>query len=353
VTGSRQGGTPVDSFDAAMAVLRAWVGEHGTAAVPTRTSYAGFGLGRWAARRRDRYRNGQLPAGHIAALEALPGWDWGTTHEQWRQRRLEGLHAWVAEHGAGAIPQVAKVGEVNVGTWVRTQRAKHRVGRLSSHRVVALEAVAGWVWDSPRHDPWTTGIAVLPVEHNGIPLRAWAGTLRSRYQADTLSAEHTHTLEAIPGWVWQVRETQFADGYAILEEWAGEHGHAHPPLNVKVDEFRLGWWIGSQRKRFQEGTISAERIAALEALPGWEWAPNRDRWNTMHALLADYAQAHGHTTVATKAMVAGERLGQWASMQRVQYHASKMPPERIRSLEAVPGWQWSLRPARRKSHPRT
>jgi Helicase associated domain len=366
VTGARQGGTPVDSFDEAMTVLRSWVAEHGTAAVPTRTSYAGFGLGRWAARRRDRYRNGQLTAGQIAALEAVPGWDWGTTHEQWRQRGLEGLHAWVAEHGAGNIPRDAKVGEVNVGTWVRTQRAKHRVGRLSSHRVVALEAVAGWVWDSPRHDPWTTGIAalrdwvaatgnvgVLPVEHNGIPLRAWAATRRSRYQADTLSAEHAHTLEAIPGWVWQVRETQFADGYAILEEWAGEHGHAHPPLNVLVDDFRLGWWVGSQRKRFQEGTISPERIAALEALPGWEWAPNRDRWNTMHALLADYAQAHGHATLATKAVVAGERLGQWSSMQRVQYHDGKMRQERIQALEAVPGWQWSLRPPRAKSHPRT
>jgi Helicase associated domain len=103
----------------------------------------------------------------------------------------------------------------------------------------------------------------------------------------------------------------------------------------------------------REGTISAERIARLEALPGWEWAPNRDRWDTMHALLADYAQAHGHTTVATKAVVAGERLGQWASMQRVHYHAGTMPPERIQALEAVPGWQWSLRPARATSHPRT
>lgn len=122
MTASRQGGTSVDSFDAAMAVLRAWVGEH----------------------------------------------------------------------GAGNIPQDARVGEVNVGTWVRTQRAKRRVGRLSSQRVMALEAVAGWVWDSPRHDPWTTGISaqgdcaaagnvgVLPVEHNGMPLRAWAGSLRSR-----------------------------------------------------------------------------------------------------------------------------------------------------------------------------
>jgi Helicase associated domain len=180
VTGSWQGGRSVDSFDAAMAVLRAWVGEHGTAAVPTRASYAGFGLGRWAARRRDRYRNGQLTAGQIVALEALPGWDWGITHEQWWQRGLEGLHAWVGEHGSGTIPQDARVGEVNVGTWVRTQRGKYRVGRLGSRRVVALEAVAGWVWDSPRPDPWTTGIAalrdwvgagnvgVLPVEHKGM-----------------------------------------------------------------------------------------------------------------------------------------------------------------------------------------
>lgn len=116
MTGSRRDSTAVDSFDAAMAVLRAWVAEHGTAAVPTRTSYAGFGLGRWAARCRDRYRAGRLTAGQIVALEALPGWDWGITHEQWWQRGLEGLRAWVDEHGARTIPHDARVGDVNVGT---------------------------------------------------------------------------------------------------------------------------------------------------------------------------------------------------------------------------------------------
>ena len=52
----------------------------------------------------------------------------------------------------------------------------------------------------------------------------------------------------------------------------GFRGQAWTPKEFKtVDGFQLGAWAGTQRKYYKNGKLSAERIARLEALPGWVW----------------------------------------------------------------------------------
>ena len=52
-------------------------------------------------------------------------------------------------------------------------------------------------------------------------------------------------------------------------------GHARVPAGHVEAGFRLGQWVKVQRR--SHPTMSADRAARLEALPGWTWEARRKR----------------------------------------------------------------------------
>ena len=83
--------------------------------------------------------------------------------------------------------------------------------------------------------------------------------------------------------------------------------------------------------------MAKERIAALEAIPGWSWEPREVGWlETLDALTKWIAVAQGiptrGSTDATEA-----QLAHWIHRQRKDYLANQMAKERIAALEAIPG----------------
>jgi hypothetical protein len=94
-----------------------------------------------------------------------------------------------------------------------------------------------------------------------------------------LSAERIVALEAVPGWVWDMLEEVFQENLGALAQFVEREGHARPHRNhvelFQGAEFYLGRWITNRRSEFKAGRLSAERIVALEAIPGWVWAAPR------------------------------------------------------------------------------
>ena len=68
---------------------------------------------------------------------------------------------------------------------------------------------------------------------------------------------------------------------SVVTTPAGEReGHARIPRK-HVEEFdgdiiNLGIWVQSRRGEFRRGSLSAERVAELEAIPGWQWGTKNE-----------------------------------------------------------------------------
>ena len=131
------------------------------------------------------------------------------------------------------------------------------------------------------------------------------------------------------------------DGLAAFRAYAAENGHANVPNSyVSPDGHRTGSWVGHHRGRYAGGKLSADRIAELESLPGWVWTARDDSWwvDGLSAVRA-YVAENGHARVPDRYVSPdGHRTGSW--VRRRRRDAGRLTPDRIKELEALPGWVW-------------
>jgi hypothetical protein len=115
----------------------------------------------------------------------------------------------------------------------------------------------------------------------------------------------------------------------------------------KKDEFKtLRWWVVAQRVYHRSGRLSAAHQEKLEAL-GFPWEPGQgsrlghpsQSWEDHLRELAAYKERTGHTRVPHHR---GEdkKLGGWVVRQRFLHRQGRLPPDRVRQLDAV-GMCWN------------
>jgi Helicase associated domain len=166
---------------------------------------------------RQAYRKGLLDPDRRARLEALQGWVWHAREAVWEEGFAR-LVEFVEREGHTRVPQAWSEDGYRLGHWVRNQRSRQR--SFDQQRRARLEALPGWAWD--KHEAfWEEGFARLVkfVEregHTGIPakyqeadgfrLGSWVDRNRQARRRGRLSEERARRLEALPGWVWAVRE---------------------------------------------------------------------------------------------------------------------------------------------------
>ena len=270
-----------DTWEFWFGLLEAYVAGRGDCRVPTdHVTGDGSKLGQWVNSQRSRRTT--MPANRKSRLEALPGWTWGSQETQWEEW-VARLEAYVADMGDCRVPQDHVTGDgYQLGTWVNSQRQTRT----------------------------------------------------------TMPTDRKSRLEALPGWTWGAKETQWEEGFARLEAYvAGKGGCRVPNDHLTSDGYRLGSWVAQQRT--MRTTMPADRKRRLEALPGWTWDAIETQWEEGFARLEAYVAGKGDCLVPANLMTGdGYRLGGWVSRQRTMRTA--MTAERKSRLEALPGWTWDL-----------
>ena len=82
-------------------------------------------------------------------------------------------------------------------------------------------------------------------------------------------------MEAIEGWIWDQFEADFQHALAALRQFVAREGHPRVPVghveHHDGGDINLYNWVSRRLSEFRKARLSAERVAALETVEGWEW----------------------------------------------------------------------------------
>jgi superfamily II DNA or RNA helicase len=330
------------------AALKAYKQEHGDCRVaesykPNRQ------LASWVFQQRAIYSKHQLSAERIKNLEEI-GFEWNA-HESGWQQMFAALKAYKQEHGDCRVRLRYKPNP-QLATWVATQRNFYFKQQLSADRIKKLEEL-GFEWDSIEAE-WQRMFADLKAykEAHGDcrlakrykpnpKLVSWAATQRTFYFKQQLSAARIKNLEEL-GFAWDPREAGWQHMFAALKAYRQEHGDCRVSRSYKASP-QLAKWVKQQRADYSEEQLSTERIKNLEEI-GFEWNPDKAKWEEMFSALKAYKQERGDCRVPQR-YGPNQQLATWVNSQRRFYSRRQMSADRIKRLEEI-GFVWILRDSR-------
>ena len=146
-------------------------------------------------------------------------------------------------------------------------------------------------------------------------------------------------LESLDGWVWDILEWQWNEGFKHLGDFVKKEGHARPPAKYKCnDGFKLGLWVFRQRQNKEK--LTNNKIEKLEVLDGWAWDVLEWQWNDSFKHIINFSEDKGHVKVPDKYKdKTGFSLGKWVYRQRK--NKDKLTQEKIDKLNSI-GFIWKL-----------
>jgi Helicase associated domain len=351
--------THLDAWGDGYERMRRFVAREGHADVPKGfVDQDGSRLDLWALHQRADHRTGKLTTERARRLEQLDGWKWEPDEAAFDDG-LERLRRYVERHGNASVPNdyVDEAG-FKLGLWVANRRKGYKKGQLAVYSIAALEAVPGWSW-SLKGDAWEKGYERLRAfidkhgharvhkeyeDEDGYPVGSWVSNQRHQYAAGRLVPERAARLEATEGWLWATsgprRRGSWEQSYDKLRRYVEKNSDARVPTDYVDEEgFGLGGWCVRQRTQYQEGRLSADRVAPLDRL-GFLWDQRQHEFDRGLAELAAYIDANGDALVPQKHTTpAGFKLGTWCSERRKQHKAGQLSDERVAALDAL-GFVW-------------
>jgi superfamily II DNA or RNA helicase len=207
-----------------------------------------------------------------------------TLREMW-MKRVDEFSTMRERLGRDPFQNSSDPEERRKALWLSDQRKHKRNKTLSADLVAILQAIPGWSWGKqkrPRkkYSDAVAGFRAMRERLGRDPVRGasdpeerwqaeWLCTQRKLKNKNMLSPDLVAILEAIPGWSWAAHDygDAVAKFCAIRERLGRNPRHS----SSDVEEMLQARWVGRQRHRKKIGTLLADRVAILEAIPGWSW----------------------------------------------------------------------------------
>lgn len=222
-------------------------------------------------------------------------------------------------------------------------------GALALH--VVREATSSWDEAYARLEAWTDehGHCRIPQSTDiGFTagaltsLGAWCSQQRQLYRRGLLPEDRIRLLEHLSGWLWDARADAWYEKLDVLREFVETHGR-YPLGREEWHGYKIGSFVNTCRTAIttkdNEWLLQfPDRMAALEALPGWVWNARDAAWDEHYDQLRRFADEHGHAMPSDKDTLDGFNLGKWVAKERQKIRTGMRTPEQAALLRALPGW---------------
>ncbi|MEU7028916.1 Helicase associated domain protein [Streptomyces sp. NPDC046275] len=234
------------------------------------TTPHGLVIASWCRAQRARRRQGKLAEQRIELLDAI-GFPWDGAQDRWMRRYRELKAVYDQRKSLLRLPSGGRE-----AVWLENQRIAHRHGRLAPWQLELMNQV-GIDFSDRRNAVWNHTYKVLKAfqaEHghctvpgdlvtaDGVNVRSWATSQRSRHRAGDLPAEHKKLLDAL-GFSWDPAADRWNSRCRELAQFQAEYGH----LNVPPGQ--LHSWLYQQRKKHRLGKLSKnaqQRLSEIDPL---------------------------------------------------------------------------------------
>ncbi|MGW7318293.1 Helicase associated domain protein [Streptomyces sp. NPDC054865] len=176
-------------------------------------------------------------------------------------------------------------------------------------------------------------------------LARWLARQRVARRAGQLTAQQIAALDEL-GMNWEPSGSRWQQAFQAASRYREEHGHLRPPNATTIGGVDLSVWLSRQRTAHHRGTLSPDRVAALNSL-GIDWTPGRGVANVRmdtawQARLEDARQfeaSHGHLRPPAGTTINGKRLDAWLSVQRRRKREGRLTPQQTAALDKL-GIHW-------------
>ena len=394
----------VSTWDRNFEKLQEFKAKHGHLKVPYKVDKENdstiYKLGQWMNRQRELYRminsnekktmeenvdTSSLTMERIDKLNSIE-FDWNPLDTLWNIR-YEEMKAFKKENGHCNVP-IDYPSNPSLGIWTSLQRKyyhnmKEQVTNetmyMTSERIQKLEKIgfafryADMKWEYQYNE-----LIQYQAKHGdcNVPriyppnskLGNWVHWQRRQYKyleakkKSSMTEERIHKLEQL-GFQWstqsksKTKKTDWDTKFDLLCQFQKKYGHCNVSMKDEKDDDTFSGlysWIQLQRKqrklylntKSNKKLQEEERTTKLESI-GFVWNTKEALWKKRLEELNDYKEEYGNCNVP-KTYALNKKLGQWVSVQRVQYKkmkqgdtSSSMTNERIALLENL-GFQWSL-----------
>lgn len=312
--------------------------------------------GKWITQQQDRLKSGKLPEDkQILLKKTLPWWSQSRSEIEF-EFRFNTLVNYHREHGSYPSKGFKDASGFDIGLWLMSLRANNKNGKLSKHRLEALDAsLPDWstITESKRGETWkahfdsavahfmTTG--QYPSTNSGdraeVKLAAWLLYMRRKHQNGVLSKQRITLLdERLPLW----RGINDAQWEECLQR-AAQTRNESVSSTYYSNDYASNEWMGHQRRASKNGKMWEFRREMLEAkIPDWEGMSLRDsQWEENLQRAADFWRDHNTFPFISKdPEAASASIVQWLSIQRERHHKGILLPEREERLDQIlPQWR--------------
>ena len=307
-------------------------------------------LATWVVAQRQNKQKGKLTKEQVQLLDYL-GFIWQPHSRDWRGMYLR-LLEYKRVHGDCNVPQ-KWLKDRKLAGWVRTQREKKTLGKVSAERIRLLDNL-GFEWNraNPAWEERFRDLERYKREHGdcNVPARwpknrklaGWVIYQRQHKKKGKLPQEYIDRLTAI-GFVWRAQllknDAEWMEMYEKLKSYRNEHGHCRVPKRHPARS--LVTWVWNQWKLKRKAKLAEARVHLLEKV-GFEWKGVSDRfktWDEMFGALVEYKKERGDCRVPSSSKH-DQRLAKWVMEQRRAKRRGDLGDDRIRRLNEV-GFDWN------------